>query len=123
MTDQPPKRRKTAPSKPTCDPVADVISKYTACGWATIVPRGSMNDLIAQKDKKLHFVQVVTADTQDNPRFQGIAKNTFIQNAFSNAAQPVYATVAYAARPSADNKAILKSITLEDVNQNSRIII
>lgn len=88
--------------------------KYTENGWTVIRPAGSINDIIAQRGKKYHFVQVVSDTETDNIKYQGIAKNSFIQNAFSNGAIPVYAHVT--------GKKALK-VTFEDVNANARIII
>ncbi len=121
MENQPPKEiraRKTAApaAKPAVDPYAEVLNKYTANGWTVITPpKGALNDLITQKGKKLHFVQIITKETVTGARYQGIAKNTFIQNAFANAAIPVYALV------TASGNRI--SVSFEDVNQNSKLII
>lgn len=98
------------------DMITTVLNKYTERGWTAIrAPKNSTNDIIAQKDKRLHFVQVVTASTINDSRFNGLSKTTFIQNAFSNGAQPVFAHVV-------QSRGIYK-ITFEDVNLNGRIII
>lgn len=101
------------------DPIIPVIAKYTEFGWVAIrSPKNSLTDIIAQKDKRLHFVQVVTPETIDDVKFQGLPKNTFIQNAFSNTAVPVYAHVV-----TTKKKEITTKITFEDVNLNTRVII
>ncbi len=113
----------TIPSiKPIISPVNDVINKYTAYGWTVIRPSGTaLNDLIAQKNKRLHFIQVVTDEA--SARHSGLAKNTFIQNAFSNSAQPIYAHVTYSSKLNEDNHPVRTDIVFEDVNQNTRVII
>ncbi len=104
------------------NPTEDVINKYIAYGWTVIKPpSGSMNDLITQKGKKLHFVQVIV--DANSVRHQGMAKNSFIQNAFSNSAQPIYAHAIYSNKVGEDNKPIHTNVIFEDVNQNTRVII
>ncbi len=116
------KSTNTAPIKPVVFPINDVINKYTAYGWTVIRPSGTaLNDLIAQKNKRLHFVQVVTDET--SAKHSGIAKNTFIQNAFSNSAQPIHAYVTYSSRLDEDGRPVRTDIVFEDVNQNTRVII
>ncbi len=115
-------------AKSALDPCAEVINKYAANGWTVIVPpRGALNDIITQKGKKMHFVQVTTKETITGARYQGIARNTFIQNAFSNAAIPVYATVTITpGRGTAARDSVVSpraAITFEDINQNSKLII
>jgi len=113
--------RQAAP-KAIINPTEDVINKYIAYGWTVIrPPSGSMNDLIAQKGKKLHFVQIVVDAT--SARHQGMAKNSFIQNAFSNSAQPVFAHATYSTKLGEDNRPLHANVTFEDVNQNTRVII
>lgn len=106
--------------QPVINPLDSVIAKYTEFGWTLMrPPRGSINDIVAQKDKKFHFIQIVTPETIDNVKFHGVAKNTFVQNAFSNGAVPVYAHVV-----TKNQKAGLQiTVTFEDVNGNKRIII
>lgn len=124
------KSKKTAPA--IMNPVNDVYQKYIAAGWTVIVPPAmSINHLIAQKGKKMHFIQVLTLDTMSGEIFQGLPKNTFIQNAFSNGAIPVHAFVRVV--KTSLNKLttgidlgtdkIFTVITLQDVNQNTKIII
>jgi hypothetical protein len=95
------------------DPISTVIEKYISSGWSVFrSPKGGINDLIAQKDNKFHFIQVIhTGDVRE----QDIPKNTFVQNAFSNQATPVHARIF-----TRGNKT---KISLEDVNLNKRIIV
>jgi hypothetical protein len=83
-----------------------------------IQPYRAINDMITQKGGKLHFVQVITPDTASSARFTIEGKNAFIQNAFSNAAIPVYAHVVRRGGPS--GRVV---VTFEDVNTNARVII
>ncbi|QYB17515.1 hypothetical protein PV-S19_0151 [Pacmanvirus S19] len=104
-----------AEKKPFC-PIDAVISKYTENNWQIIrAPKNGMNDLIAQKANRLHFIQVVTKENIDEPKYHGLAKSSFIQNAFSNNATPVFAHVV-------TGKTGIK-ISFEDVNLCSRVII
>ena len=106
-------------------PLEDVINKYIKFGWKIVVPpRGGINDIIAQKDKKMHFVQVVMDEMQTDAKFSGEAQNNFIQNAMSNMGVPIYARIGSVRKKNADgSKAINNTITFEDVNLKSRVII
>lgn len=122
---------KPVAAKPvTFDPIDAVINKYREFGWTAFrAPKESLNDIIAHnqsKNNKFHFVQVVTKETIDNARHQGIAKNTFIQNAFSNSAIPIYAHVVTSVRRGVgeDGVRVLNAnVTFENVNENARVII
>jgi hypothetical protein len=104
------------------DLLSATLEKYHELGWVAFqAPKASLNDIIAQKGKKLHFVQIVTKETIDGPRHQDIAKNTFIQNAFSNSAMPIYAHVVVATKRG--EPPAIRSITFENVNDSSRVII
>ncbi len=111
------------PKKPVVRPVVRQLSpieyvciKYAEHGWTVInPPAGGINDILAQKGPKLHFVQVVTSANIDQQRYHGEAKNAFIQNAFSNMAQPIFGHVV-----SSRNGA---SVTFGDVNLGTRVII
>ena len=97
--------------------IKEVIDKYISFGWTVIkIPPGSINDIIAQKAARVHFVQIITKDTAENAKFHGLAKNTFIQNAFSNGAVPVYSRVVTSGQPP-------RKITFENVNEGTRVII
>jgi hypothetical protein len=100
--------------------VAQVVAKYTQNGWHAFPVAGSINDIIAQKDSKLHFVQVLTPETSAEPRFQGIPKNEFVQNATSNKAVPVHALVEHCVKRNGAHK---WTIALENINTNSRMIL
>ncbi len=113
-----PAAREPAPREPITREAAirAAVEKYTQFGWTVIItPSNSLNDIIASKDKKLHFVQVVTAETIDESRHTGLAKNTFIQNAFSNMAAPIFAHAARAGRTI--------NVTFENVNDRTRVIV
>lgn len=122
MTDSKVKTRKNIENKShhtTYDdkhPLAIVAERYCQAGWSVVYPPiGSINDLIAQRGKKLHFIQINTPENVTSCKFQDIPKNTFIQNAFSNGAVPVYAHITVTRAKS--------KLAFEDANQNSRIII
>lgn len=107
-------KKKLKPAVP--DHVAEVIKKYAEAGWTAIrAPKNSTNDVIAQKGPRYHFVQVVTPENSADVKFQDLPKNTFIQNAFSNSATPVYAKIS---RKSANVK-----ISFEDANTGGRVLI
>jgi hypothetical protein len=85
-----------------------VAQKYQECGWTTITATG-INDLISQKDKQTHFIQVVLDETALKHQTQ--ARNDFIQNAKSNGAIPVYAKVAGT------------QVSLQNIDENKRILL
>lgn len=102
-------------SRQTAAIIAAVIKKYTDGGWvATLAPRGSINDIIAQRNNKYHFVQVIngTTEADGGARMEQLAKNTFIQNAFANGAIPV---VAFYAGP--------EKISFQDINIGTRVVV
>ena len=80
---------------------------------------GGLNDFIAHKDRKLHFVQVVTKP--DDARYNGLALNTFIQNAFSNNAVPVHAKVVVSEKD--DGTSVASKVLFTNVNDNTRVIV
>lgn len=100
---------------------AAAVAKYQAAGWIVIVlPGKTINDLICARGavasagtvapaSKLHFVQIVPDITAG--KFTGLQRNTFIQNAFSNGAVPVYAI--------ADGA----GVKLVDINEDRGIIL
>jgi hypothetical protein len=114
---------KVPKASPAADPVAAVVAKYDEFGWTVFRQRGSINDLIVGKARgpqtQLHFVQVVTVDTADDTRFHGLAKNSFIQNAFSNQARPIHAHVV----TTTVRGDVRHTVTFEDVNTASRVIV
>lgn len=71
-------------------PVSLVASVYKENQWNVMIVGGICN-IIAQKNNKLHFVQVVTC--LKSAKYNGIARNEFIQNAFTNDATPIHAIV------------------------------
>ena len=101
----------------TVDIVAD---NYRRGGWIVIVPpKESLNDIIAQNGSKFHFVQVV--DDPSRLKFNTLSQNSFIQNAFSNGARPVYARVSQ--KKNKKTQEINYIVLFEDVNLASRVII
>jgi hypothetical protein len=93
------------------NPIDATIAKYNEYGWTVIrAPVGGINDIIAAKGPRLHFIQVTTKESEEEARYHGQAKNDFIQNAFSNQALPIRARVG-------------RCVTFEDVNLGSRVII
>lgn len=101
------------------DPITSVKSAYTEHGW-TIIERGGINDIIAHKNERLHFTQVVTAETINGVRYQQESRNIFIQNAFSNQAEPIYAHVVTTLGRDRVEHA---TVTFQNVNTNARVII
>lgn len=93
-------------------PVDLVKNKYADGEWVVIqTPPDTINDLITQRGDQLHFIQIITTETADNKRFQGLCQNTFIQNAFSNGARPIYAHVRS------------PRVTFEDINSRARVLV
>jgi hypothetical protein len=93
-------------------PVEAAIAKYQAADWTVIkAPKGAINDFMAKRGERFHFVQVVTKETIDDAKFHGEAKNSFVQNAFSNGAIPIFAHV------------VGKKVTFEDVNSGNRALV
>lgn len=111
-----------------------VSAKYVSSGWNLIMPpKGTLNDLIAQHPNgRLHFIQVTY---QDDARTSGIPNGSFVQNAFSNGAIPIRASVSVqkkptktnapnAAKPNIPKPNIPKpKILLIDANTNTKVII
>jgi hypothetical protein len=117
---EPPAETPTEQKKPArpkkVSPVDIAIAKYQENGWNVIKPpKGAVNDFLASRNGRFHFVNAITTETADEPKFHGEAKNNFVQNAFSNGATPVFAHVQ-----------ITKSgpkVTYEDVNTGNRVLI
>lgn len=124
QTEKTEKTEKPRRKKPF-DPIDAVLTKYTEMGWNAMRMKNSINDIVASKPKntKIHFILVVTPDTLNDPRFNGLPKNTFIQNAFSNGAVPIFATVTTKQVGSGEKARLDVKITFEDVNSNARVII
>lgn len=66
-----------------------VLSKYRLEGWEVLMaPPTAPMDLICVRSSRFHFVKVLGgAEPSDGER------NQFIQNAMSNRAEPIFATV------------------------------
>jgi len=105
------------------DFVGHAAQRYTEGGWVVFKCQpGSVNDLVAHRDKKLHYIRVVPSNNAEDARFTGEQKNAFIQNAFSNAALPVFARV----KPVSKKGDVTPSssvITFENINDGARVIV
>ena len=78
--------------------VKQVAGYYAENGWTVIVtPADSGVSLITAKGSRLHFVRVTA--TTEAVYSAGIARNEYVQNAFSNAATPVFAVEVPGAPP------------------------
>lgn len=92
--------------------ITDTIIKYEAAGWsATHLASKAQMDIFATKGEgnkqRIHFVKVIDRDIMTEPSIE--ETNQYIQNAFSNMAEPIYAYVYYK-----NDK--LEKILLDDVN-------
>lgn len=97
-----------------------VLDHYTAAGWMVYrQTSGGLNDIIAHKDKKTHFVQVVTKP--EDARYSGAALGNFIQNAMSNNVTPVHAKVVI--EENREGVLAVTKVTFTDVNSNSRLVV
>ena len=66
------------------DSIDTVINKYKEYEWETLkIDSNTMNDIIAKKGDKMHFIIVQENSTYDDPKFHGLQKNNFVQNAMS----------------------------------------
>lgn len=98
------------------DKIRHIAKKYETMGW-TVITVGNASgtstvDLMVQRARTLHFIKCVesletTAELSDLPR------NSYIQNAFSNNAVPVYATV----------NSATGAVALANVNTNETIML
>jgi hypothetical protein len=93
---------------PRCSDDA-IIKKYTDAGWIAFCPPKGINNVIAFKPGRMHFIKIVRS-VDDGV---GIPKNTFIQNAFSNSADPIYAVVGPKSA----------AIKLVNINLNTRVVL
>lgn len=81
---------------------------------------GGSVHLIARRGNRLHFVQVVPVDKVDEPAWTGEARNSFVQNALSNDAEPIHAVVkVHKARAGG----FTYKITMTNVNLSTTVII
>lgn len=74
--------------KPTT-PSIIVQDQYTREGWSIYKTNNCINNFIAFRNRTLHFIQVITPKTN----IDNFVQSTFVQNAMSNAAIPIYALV------------------------------
>ncbi len=104
----------TEVAEPPFDSYAAVIDKYKSEGWVVFRTPGTGGnvDIMARKDEgvqktvktKFHFVQVITPETVNDIKFRGESKNSFVQNAFSNGAEPIHAFVTRSRTKNTDAK-------------------
>ena len=97
--------------------VTDSIIKYESAGWSpTHLASKAQMDIFATKGEgnkqRIHFVKVIDKDLMPEPSIE--ETNQYIQNAFSNNAEPIYAYVYYKADK-------LDKILLEDVNTGKSV--
>ncbi len=101
------------------DGVQLVINRYRDNEWAAnSAPKGTINDIIANKQLVYHFIQVVLPSGTNDARHCGLNKNAFIQNAFANGAIPVFAFVS---NPTKEGSPY--TLTFSNVNTDARVIV
>lgn len=87
------KKSSKAAAAPKISIVDEVQTRYEAAGWQTM-RGGNAVDIIARRDKRYQFIQVIPAESASDPAWTGEARNSFVQNALSNNAEPIHALVA-----------------------------
>lgn len=97
--------------------VNDTRIKYEAAGWtANHINGKAQMDIFAIKGEgnkqKVHFIKVIDLEIMSEPSTE--ETNQYIQNAFSNKAEPIYAYVQYKADK-------LDRIALQDINLNKGV--
>lgn len=118
-------RKPRAPKEPklTFDFVGAAIGKYAEGGWNVYrCTNGNINDFIAHREKKIHYVRVVPSNAAEDLRYHGESKNSFIQNSMSNAAIPVFASVKPVVKKGEEVPSGA-AISLENVNDKTRVLI
>ena len=120
MSETPKKSTKSEPPRKKIRSITDTLLKYEGVGWsATHLASKAQMDIFATKGEgnkqRVHFVKVIDKDIMKEPSIE--ETNQYIQNAFSNNAEPIFAYVYYK-----ENK--LDKIILEDINsgKNLRLI-
>ena len=94
-----------------------VQAKYRSEGWDVMqMPADTINDFIARRRDRYHFVQVIPRGKEKDPKYEGIPLNSFVQNAFSNGAEPIHAHCHITRTENV-------KISFTDVNTNCRVII
>jgi len=105
------------------DFVGHAMRRYVDGGWNTFKSQpGSINDFVAYRGTKAHFVRVVPSSSAEDSRYTGESKNSFIQNALSNNATPVFAKV----KPVAKKGDVIPSgadVTFNNINGGARVIV
>jgi NACalpha-BTF3-like transcription factor len=102
----------------TQDGVDLVMQRYLSGGWSVISGLGAAQ-LYASRGigskKKVHFIRVFSSHTgiTDTSKLSDEENNSYIQNAFSNMAVPVYAFVSYKEK---NGSFVATRVVLEDIN-------
>lgn len=85
--------------------VASTATKYSGEGWQTLtMPNCARMDIVAVRGDRIHFIKVVTEENKPSDGW----RNQFIQNALSNAAEPIFAD---------------ESGSLTNINESRRVVI
>lgn len=114
-------KKQRQPRQAPFDYKGAAIAKYVDAGWHVHkYPNGSLVDFSADRDKKLHHVQVVPSDKAEDTRYSGEAKNNFITGASPYFAVPVHAKVTLVEK---EGSAPTATVSFVDVNTNKKIII
>ena len=135
-----------APSKATevaeqaetpTNPIDSVVEKYKEAQWE-IIRGGGIVDLIARRVEekitksgkksaktRFHYIRVLTKETENDVINRGEGAKNFVQNAFSNAAEPIFAMVT-TTRTKADANSPQKwiqkiKVVFRDVNRDALI--
>lgn len=111
---QPTIKKPTEIAKRRTKAINDTRIKYEAAGWsATYLSGKAQMDIFATRGEgtkqKIHFIKVIDFDIMTEPSTE--ETNQYIQNAFSNNAEPIYAYVQYKGEK-------LDRIALQDINLN-----
>lgn len=106
--------------------IAAAAERYTAAGWQVLLVDSvsTAADILAVRQSRTgpglryHFIQVRDIDSKYEARYNGIQRSTFVQNAFSNQALPVYAWVYL---PAAEGE--LPKFKFETADRGSRVTV
>jgi hypothetical protein len=96
--------------------IDEVVRRYRAKNWTVFAPKNNINDVVAhlqttRGDGKYHFVQIAP----------GRNISGFIQNAFSNGATPVLATIK--SGKSAADGGLKLTVSFIDANIKNKVIV
>lgn len=124
ITPKAPRKKAVRAEKVTpFDFTGHAMQKYTDGGWnAFRSQQGAINDFVAHRGTKTHFVRVVPSNDTENLKFAGVDKNSFIQNALSNNAIPVFAKVTPVAKKG-EATPTSANVTFTNINDGARVIV